>query len=143
MEKTVKQRFVLFACCLLGAILSWRYSLKLDGSEFSGGTVTGPILTMQNVAAYLYGAAVLVTLRYRKIGAGTALAASALFLPMCLYQLAPGIFRKFFRTEFSIPVPGPVSWDAWAAAGITVLAVTVYVSVRNLSDTTAVGHGQP
>ena len=42
------------ASCLLCAIVGFTFSAPLGPSEFSGGSVTGPLLTLHDVSGYLF-----------------------------------------------------------------------------------------
>ena len=42
MTKSGKQKARQIGICLLCAALTWRYAAGLEGTEFSGGRITGP-----------------------------------------------------------------------------------------------------
>lgn len=132
MERIAGQKLLQAVCCAVCAVLTWRYSLILDGSEFSGGALTGRVLAFHNIAAYMFGLALLLTFIYRRIAAGIVIAASLFALPLYLYFVAPGVFRRVVRGEYSIPVQATFVWDKWAIWIILALAVAIYVSIRGL-----------
>jgi hypothetical protein len=113
---------------LLCAFLTWQYSMPLEGSEFSGGRVTSPLLDLDDIGIALFVLSLLLALIYRRIAAGLALVA-CLFLPLYLYFTVPGPFRQVFKNNYSVPLRGNVVWDSWAFAGIFSLAIATYVSL--------------
>jgi hypothetical protein len=140
---TAGQKSLQAAGCLLCVILSWRYSLILDGSEFSGGTVTGRILSVHNIAAYLFVLALVLTFIYPRIAAGIVIAASLFALPLYLYFVAPGAFHRVVRGQYSVPGQASFVWDKWAIAAILALAVALYASLRGLVAATILTVNQP
>jgi hypothetical protein len=90
---------------------------------------------LQNCAAYLFAVGILAAFIYRRIAAGLAIAASLLPLPLYIYFIFPGAFRKIIKGEYSMPNQMGFVWDKWAMAGILILAVTIYVSIRSLIHT--------
>lgn len=57
------------------------------------------------------------------------LIAGLLCLPLYLYFIAPGVFRKLFPGEYSVPIASVFTWSLPALAGVSSLAVTGFVSV--------------
>ena len=132
MERIAGQKLSQAVRCVVCAILTWRYSLILDGSEFSLGALTGRVLALHNIAAYGIGLALLLTFINRRIAAGIGVAASLSALPLYLYFVAPGVFRRVVRGEYSIPVQASFVWDKWAIGIILAIVVAIYVSIRGL-----------
>ena len=102
------------ASCLLCAIVGFTFSAPLGPSEFSGGSVTGPLLTLHDVSGYLFLLAVLLTFLYPRIAAATAMAAALLSLPLYFYFIAPGPFRWLFPGEYSGAELTSFVWNTWA-----------------------------
>jgi hypothetical protein len=75
-------------CLAITCRLTW----PLDGSEFSGGRITGPLLDMADAGILLFALSLLIGFWLRRIAALAALAATLLCLPLCLLFLAPGPF---------------------------------------------------
>jgi hypothetical protein len=132
MKKDGKTKLKQAAACLLCAVV-WRYGPPLEGTEFSGGWATGPILHMNDVGTLLFVLALLLTFFYRRIAAAVTVVACLLCLPLYLYFTAPGPFRRFFsRAEWSVPLQASFVWNKWAIGGIVALAIAAYVSLRSL-----------
>jgi hypothetical protein len=55
---------------VLSAILVFNYGARLEGTEFSGGRVTGPLLEMSEFGALLLIVAAALTFFYVRIAAG-------------------------------------------------------------------------
>jgi hypothetical protein len=119
--------------CLACIVLTRRCSADLGPSEFCGGWLTGPILTMFDVGGLFFVGALIVTFLYPRIASVIALAACLLCLPLYLYFTMPGAFRWVFRGEYSVPLPSGFVWNRWILVGILSLCATAYICVRAFS----------
>src|SRR5579864_9746616 len=95
-KRAWKQKSIQAVSCLF-CLIMWRYGPKLDGTEFSGGWLTGPLLTLYNSGTLLYGTALLLTFIFRRISAAITIVASLLCLLLYAYFVAPGHFRWFLE----------------------------------------------
>lgn len=116
--------------CMLCAIVGWVVSDPLGPSEFRGGTVTGPLLAIHEVSGGLFVLSAVMTFVYRRTAAVIALIACLLSLPLYFYFTAPGVFRRVFPGEYTVPVRAGFVWDTWAVAGITAVAAAAYISLK-------------
>jgi hypothetical protein len=123
----------LAASCLLCLIVGWRYGFNLDGTEFSGGRLTGRLLNLNDVGTLLFIPALLVTFFYRRIAAATSLTASLLCMPLYLYFIAPGPFRWVFRGEYKVLLQANFVWDGWTVLEMLPLAVAMSLALWNLA----------
>jgi hypothetical protein len=78
------------AGCLLVQSSRFRFVSDLEGTEFSGGSITGPLLRMQDVGSNLFFIVLPLTFFLRRIAAAVILLASLLCLPPYLLSTAPG-----------------------------------------------------
>lgn len=99
MKKPVKQNYLLGVSCLVAALLQIWFSSPLDGSEFSGGRLTGPILNSSDYGTYLFLLTAILALFLFRVSSRLAIAAGLLCLPLCFYTIAPGVFH--------LVLPGP------------------------------------
>jgi hypothetical protein len=106
--------------------------LRLEGSEFSGGSVTGPLLDLYNSGTLLFVAALVLTFFYLRIAAIIAMAASLVCLPLFLYFTAPGPFRRLFPGEYSVPLQARFVWNKFNILGMFILVLAMFVSIRSL-----------
>jgi len=120
--------------CLLCVIANQRYFVGLEGTEFSGGRITGPILDSYDVGIVLFVVALLLTFVYPRVAAATSIGASLMCFPLYFYFTAPGPFRRIFPGEYSVPTHGNFVWDRRAMFGIVTLAVATSICVSNLSS---------
>jgi hypothetical protein len=118
--------------CLISAILMWHYGSDLEGTEFSGGQITGPLLRMGDAGILLFSTAALLNFLYQRIAAVVSLLASLLSLPLYVYFIAPGVFRTFFKGDYSVPAASPFVWDNSAIIALLVMTCTVFLSLRIL-----------
>jgi hypothetical protein len=132
MGKDRSSAFQQAAVCLSCIAIVWRYASFLEGTEFSGGRVTGVLLDMQDAGSGLFVIALLLTFLYRRIAAAVTLVACLLCLPLYLYFTAPSPFRRVFSGGLSVPLRAHFVWDNWTIVGIAVLVITAWVSVQGL-----------
>lgn len=113
---------------------TWRLTYGLGGTEFSGGTITGPLLSMSDVAILLFlVSTILVFWLPRTMGLLTTLAC-LLSLPMCLLFLAPGPFRRTTGGVWSVPLQSNLVLTASTLGWAVILIVTFGVAIWNLTS---------
>jgi hypothetical protein len=106
-----------FAITLLLSIATLFWATKgLDGTEFSGGALTGRLLDATNLALVVYGVALLVFLWLPKVAATLSWVASALCFPLLAYFFAPRLFRAatgllWPTAQWSVPLSRSVNWS--------------------------------
>jgi hypothetical protein len=132
MTRDRKIKLTQAAACLLCAVVISRYGSDLEGTEFSGGWLTGPLLDMKDVGSLLFVLALLLMFFYRRIAAATTLIACLLCLPLYLYFTAPGPFRWVFRGEYSVPLQASFVWNKWNITGIVALTIAACLGIRGL-----------
>jgi hypothetical protein len=135
MKKPHEQQLWLAGTCLACVVVALRNTDGLEGTEFSGGWLTGPLLSMADIGAVLFVLALIVTFWYHRIAAAVGLASSLLCLPLYLYLIAPVPFTQIFGSghEFKVRQIGGFHWDTWAIAGVLTLAVTTYICLRGFA----------
>jgi hypothetical protein len=105
-----------FAIMLLLSLATvWRVTYGVDGTEFSGGWLTGRLLDGAYISVIAYVIALLTLLWLPRLSALLSLIASVCCLPLLLYFFAPGFFRKmtklaFPNSEWSSPLSQSVVW---------------------------------
>jgi len=130
MLKYERQELVCAAGCLLCVAVAAKFQFDLDGSEFSGGRVTGRLLTMNFAGLVVFVLALCVVFRHSRAAAVSALVASALCLPLYLYFTVPRLFRRVFPGEYSVPAQA-FGWDLWSIAGILSTVLIVWLCYRS------------
>jgi hypothetical protein len=130
MQKLRMQKLFQAVSCYLGIYATYHMSIGLEGSEFSGGRVTGPLLNMNDTAALLFAVAMILTIWWPRVAAAIALLSSLLYLPICVYFTMPGPFRWVFRGEYSVYEPRNFVFCPPAVAGLLIAAATAVVYVR-------------
>jgi hypothetical protein len=127
----VAQAFI----CFVGVFVALQNTRGLEGTEFSGGWLTGPLLSMADIGIVLFLLALVVTFMFPRVAAAIGLASSLLCLPLYLYSIAPVPFSQIFGSghEFKVQPSGGFHWDRWALAGVLTLAVTTYVCLRGVA----------
>lgn len=127
---TIEPRKLLsYGVCLAFAL--WQ-SNRLDGSEFSGGWVTGPLHLMVEIGAGLFFLALPLSLKFPRVAAAFALVAAALSLPIFLFFFFPFLFVQIFAGEWhSRPTPG-LHWDPTILAALLTLLGTAAECVQTL-----------
>ena len=145
MKKPGRQQLGLALSCLVCVIVALRNTNGLEGTEFSGGWLTGPLLSMTDIGTVLFVLALIVTFLYPRIAGAIVLASSLLCLPLYLYFIVPVPFNKIFGFghQFKVQPSGGFHWDRWAIAGVLTLAVTIYISLRGFAVTSRTQTPEP
>ena len=121
-----KQKFWLAMSCLLGIFLLRHELNELDGSEFIGGRITGPLFTLaESGALFLTLGLVLIFFR-RRLASGVIGLASLLCWPLYAYLTFPGIYRHVFKGEYSVPLQSNANWDWWSITEMLALLLQAY-----------------
>jgi hypothetical protein len=124
--------------CVVCALVGGLFTNKLGASEFSGGSVTGRLLSLHSFSLLLFLLSALATFFLPRIAAAIGLCAVAASLPLYLFFLAPGLFRAVFGGKWSVPPIGLFAWNAGAAAALAASLFVGVTSVRSLSARRAV-----
>jgi hypothetical protein len=95
-----------------------------------GGSITGPLLDMQQIGSLLFLLASLFCFVFRRIAAGTALLACFACLPMYFYFTAPGPFRWVFPGNYKAPLQASFVCEWWSIGGIIAVSLTALNSIR-------------
>lgn len=132
MRKRGKNELWQAASFVLCVGVAWIQADRIEGSEFIGGRVTGPIFTLFESGILIFALAIILALIYRRIAALMGIAACLLCLPLYFYVLAPGPFRSVFRGNYSVPLESNFVWDKGMITGVLTLAIAVFVGVRGL-----------
>lgn len=127
-----RRRLAHASLLLLACWLMLKNTFALDGSEFSGGRVTGPILTMADVGLIAFVVALLLAYPLPRISSLITLLASLLSFPLLLYFIAPGPFRAVFRGEYSVPLESNFVWHRWSLEPAIVILIVTAISAWNL-----------
>src|SRR5579863_5534699 len=133
MRNALRFRKLAHASMLL--LLSWlmlRNASFVDGTEFSGGRLTGPILVLCEIAFIVFVVGIVLAYPFPRIASVISLLASLLCLPFLLYFIAPGPFRAVFRGEYSVPLQSNFLWSRWSLEMAIAILVVVAISVWNL-----------
>jgi hypothetical protein len=120
---------------LLCVFLALRITSGLDGTEFSGGWLTGPLLSMADIGTVLFILALVLTFLFPRVAASVGLASSLLCLPLYFFFIAPVPFAQVFARghEFKVhPAPG-FHWHTWPVTALLAVTIAVYVCIRRLA----------
>jgi hypothetical protein len=94
-KQNVWQAIAFLAC----AGVLWIHLDDFYASEFSGGWLTGKLLTMADIGTLLFLSALVFTIFLPRFGAVVALAAIMLCLPLYLFFIMPGPYQRLFKGE--------------------------------------------
>src|SRR5262245_34654003 len=132
MRKEISGQTLMMLSCLICGVISWRFSDYLGPSEFSGGTVTGPLFRIHDWSVILFPLAAVTTFIHLRTGAIIALVATVAAAPMYLFLLAPGVFGRALGIPSSIPSVRMFTIEPWSMAGAVVTFTTACVSAMNI-----------
>lgn len=133
MRKFPKESLWHAAACLTCTAVLWIHLDDFGASDFSGGLVARPVFRMCAFGSLLFLLVALLTTFLRRTAATIALAATLLSLPLYLYVLMPGPYRRIFKGEYSTPLRGSLRWDNWAVIGVLSLLFVATLSLRTYS----------
>jgi MFS-type transporter involved in bile tolerance (Atg22 family) len=122
--------------CILCFLLAVRITDGLDGTEFSGGWLTGPLLSMADMGILLFVFAFVATFVFPRVAAVLGLASSLLCLPLYLFFIAPVPFNRVFGFghQFKVqPTPG-IHWEKWTVTGLLALVLTCFLCARRIAE---------
>jgi hypothetical protein len=118
--------------CVVCAVVGGLFTEQLGAAEFSGGTVTGPLLSVHGFSLVLFVLSAVATFFLPPVAAAIGLCAAAASIPLYFFFLAPGLFRAVFGGEWSVPPIGLFAWNAGAAAALAASLFVAVTSVRSL-----------
>lgn len=113
---------------------TWRLTYGLGATEFSGGTITGPLLSMSDVAILLFLVSTILVFWLPRTTALLTALACLLSLPMCLLFLAPGLFRRIAGGAWSAPLQSNFMLTTSTVGWAVMLIVTFGVAIWNLTS---------
>jgi hypothetical protein len=134
MKKFPRSVWLQAITCIASLAVLWTQLDSIGDSEFRGGALTGILFRLANAASVLFVLALLLTFLKRRFGAALALLASFLTLPLYLYIVAPGLFRRIFPGEYSVPLDSAFVWNRWAVIGIVISGITAFACFRNFRE---------
>ena len=137
LRKPDRRQFAQAGSCVVCVLVMLRVT-DLRETEFSGGWLTGPLLTLADIGTLLFLLALIAAFVFPRVAAATSLAASLLSLPLCLFFIAPVPFAHVFASghEFKVePSPG-FHWETWPVAGLVLLGLTCYLCIRLIARRT-------
>jgi hypothetical protein len=115
--------------------LALKLTSGLDGTEFSGGWLTGALLSMADNAIILFILALVLTFFFPRVAAAIGLLSSLLCVPLCCFFIAPVPFAQVFARSHEFkdqPSPG-FHWHAWPVVTLFAVALTCYLCIRRLA----------
>jgi hypothetical protein len=118
--------------CFLCLAITFGNTKDAVGTEFEGGYITGPLLSMAWVGIPLFVLVLALTFWYPRIAAAIGIAASLLCLPIHLYFIAPVPFAEIFAPghEFKGYMSPGFHWEKWTVIALFALVVTSLLCVR-------------
>ena len=120
---------------LLCVCLTLQVARGLDGTEFSGGWLTGPLLSMANIGTVLFVLALFLTFLLPRVAAGIGLTSSLLCAPLCAFFIAPVRFAEIFARGHEVkaqPTPG-FHWHTWSVIALLAIALACYLCIRRFA----------
>ena len=117
------RKLILLALFVIAAAFNFKTGAGFDGTEFAGGRITGPILTMSDFGFLFFLVAAIGVWFLPRVASIFGLLAALLSAPLVAYIVAPGPFRRVFPGEYSVPLQSSFHWNGWGiACGATFVA---------------------
>jgi len=120
---------------LLCIILAMQVSKGLDGTEFSGGWLTEPLLLMADIGTLLFILALVLTFFFPRTAAVVGIVSSLLCVPLGCFFIAPVPFAQVFARghDFKVQSTPGFHWNTWPVAALCAIAFALCVCIRRLS----------
>lgn len=113
---------------------TWRLTYGLGRTEFSGGRITGPLLSMSDFAILLFLVSTILVFWLPRTMAFLAGLACVLCFPLCALFLAPGPCRKIVGGVWSVPLQSNLVLTASTLGWAVILIATFVVAIWNLTS---------
>jgi hypothetical protein len=115
--------------------LTLQVTRDLEGTEFSGGWLTGPLLSMADLGTILFILALVLTFLFPRVAAGIGLVSSVLSVPLCCFFIAPVPFAQVFAHghEFKVQPAAGIHWHTWPVLTLFAAALACALCVRRLA----------
>ena len=125
-------KLLLALLSLISIAVDWKVTTRLGETEFSGGSISGPLFRMSEAAFPLFVIALLLIVRLPRAGAAVIAVASLLCTPLSLLLLAPGPFRRIAGGQWSVPSNLVLSWWTlgWEFSIAACLAISLAILLR-------------
>jgi hypothetical protein len=135
MKKPESQQVLQAISCLLCVFITVCNTIDLSGTEFSGGWLTGPLLSLAEIGILLFVFALAMTFWYPRLAAALGIAASLLALPIHFYFIATVPFSEVFAPghEFRLQPSAGFHWEKWTVIGVLALAAAFFLCVRRVA----------
>jgi hypothetical protein len=117
---------------LVALMLAARIMFTVDGTEFSGGRLTGPLVVLCDCGLLGLVIAVIATYPLPRFSAVIGAMAAALCIPLVLYFIAPGSFHSVFKGEYKGSLQNHFVWNAWSVAALVTFSAVIVVCGFNL-----------
>ncbi len=120
---------------MLCVFLALQVTDGLDGTEFSGGWLTGPLLSMADVGMILFLVAIVTTFLFPRIAAGLGLVSSLFGLPLYCFFVSPLLFASVFARghEFKVQPVAGFHWHLWPVSAILAVAIASYICIGRIT----------
>lgn len=122
--KLWKQKLGQALVSVVCTVLTWKLTFAVEGTEASGGTVTGPLLSLVDFATLLFIASLLLLLWLPRTAAILTCLAALLCLPLSLLFLAPGPFRRVVGGLWSVPLQSNSVFSWWTVGWFLTLVAS-------------------
>jgi hypothetical protein len=106
MKKPGKKEVLQAASYVLCVVVAWTQADRVDGSEFVGGRVTGPIFSLFESGLLVFALAIILTFLYRRVAAVMGIAACLFCFPLYLYfrlQVRSALYSEVYTQSHSNP----------------------------------------
>ena len=128
---------------LMSIAFAWKLTMDLGGTEFSGGSITGPLYRISELAFLLLILALMLVIRLPRASATLVGLASLLCMPLSFLFLAPGPFRRIVGGEWSVPLQSDFVLAWWTVGWSFSLAACLVISLAILIQPRSGGRIEP
>ena len=121
--------FVVYLCCGVFTLLLWDNAY---GTEFGGGTLTGPLTCICGFGVLSFIITVFTIFNASRLTFYAAIISILLCLPMESYLVLPGVYQRLFPGFYSVPSKKLYSLNYDAILNFTFLLVCLVYTVAGM-----------
>lgn len=136
-------KWMLALLSLICIVLNWKLTIGLDGTEFPGGRITGPLHSMSDAAFVLFIVSLLLLIRLPRVSAAASGIATLLCIPLSFLLLAPGPFRRIAGGKWTAPLDSNFVLSRWTVGWSLALLTSVAVALAILLQPRTCGRMGP
>lgn len=117
--------------CGVSCLLTTLHHADMQGTEFSGGSLTSVLLQLQSLGALLFAVAAITSARASRVSAVATLCAVLICAPISIFSVAPQVYHVAFG-HFSTTAPNHLVFETWNMFYVVISTTALLTSIVKL-----------